>query len=65
MTVHNADLYTTAMCNAIQNWVILRNGCLFFWAHGEWIVARDKQIAVNPEKKLIPYIYNASNKVSF
>ena len=23
----------------------LRNECLFFWVHGEWIVARDKQIA--------------------
>ena len=22
----------------------LRNECLFFWDHGEWIVARDKQI---------------------
>ena len=25
--------------------VHLRNECLFFWVHGEWIVARDKQIA--------------------
>ena len=23
----------------------LRNECLFFWVHGVWIVARDKQIA--------------------
>ena len=23
----------------------LRNECLFFWVHGEWIVTRDKQIA--------------------
>ena len=50
---------------------------LFFWVHGEWIGARNKQIAwsddlfvprsdsfpMNPEKKpLIPYIYNVSNK---
>ena len=25
--------------------VHLRNECLLFWVHGEWIVARDKQIA--------------------
>ena len=25
--------------------VHLRNECLFFWVHGEWIKARDKQIA--------------------
>ena len=23
----------------------LKNECLFFWAHGEWIVAQDKQTA--------------------
>ena len=27
----------------------LRNECLFFWVHGEWIVARDKQIAWTAE----------------
>ena len=26
----------------------LRNECLFFWVHGEWIVARNKQIGREP-----------------
>ena len=26
----------------------IRNECLFFWVHGEWIVARNKQIAREP-----------------
>ena len=29
----------------VMNTLYLRNECLFFWVHGEWIVARDKQIA--------------------
>ena len=65
----------------VNQWFIqLRNECLFFLVHGEWIVARDKQIVVlvglfvprydsfpmNQEKKaLIPNIYNVSNKDSF
>ena len=59
-----------------QRFCHLRNECLFFWVHGEWIVARDKPIAclgdlfvlrydsfpMNPEKQtLVPYIYNVSN----
>ena len=28
--------------------VNIRNECLFFWVHGEWIVARNKQIAREP-----------------
>ena len=27
-----------------NHFLFLRNECLFFWVHGEWIVARDKQI---------------------
>ena len=32
-------------CCGIHVDIYLRNECLFFWVHGEWIVARDKQIA--------------------
>ena len=28
--------------------VNIRNECLFFWVHGEWIVARNKQIVREP-----------------
>ena len=28
--------------------VDIRNECLFFWVHGEWIVARNKQIGREP-----------------
>ena len=28
--------------------VNIRNECLFFWVHGEWIVARNKQIGQEP-----------------
>ena len=37
--------------------VNIRNECLFFWVHGEWIVARNKQIAREPlryELRFIP-----------
>ena len=32
----------------VGNIVNIRNECLFFWVHGEWIVARNKQITREP-----------------
>ena len=32
----------------VGNIVNIRNECLFFWVHGEWIVARSKQIVREP-----------------
>ena len=32
--------------------VNIRNECLFLWVHGEWIVARNKQIVREPLHKL-------------
>ena len=39
--------YTNCFITEKQLFLItlLRNECLFFWVHGEWIGARDKQIA--------------------
>ena len=34
----------------VGNIVNIRNECLFFWVHGVWIVARDKQIAWTQKK---------------
>ena len=56
----------------VGNIVNIRKECLFFWVHGVWIVARNKQITrdlfvprydsypMNPEKKTLIPLYNTS-----
>ena len=41
-------LFTFKLRTNTQNHAQLRNECLFFWVHGEWIVARNKQIGREP-----------------
>ena len=36
----------------VGNIVNIRNECLIFWVHGEWIVARNKQIVREPLRNL-------------
>ena len=45
LTSDNMTQYPFSLRFRLNFNIHLRNECLFFWVHGEWIVARDKQIA--------------------